>query len=82
MYRQSLILNDGVLSHSLQDESGTVFFNIYSGETLVLGLPLAIIEQQLTDPLSDLRQDDDGMSQLQSFISNVIVRPQSEFDGL
>lgn len=45
-----------IYNHQFTDGSGTVLFNVDSGETLVLSLPVKALIEQLNDPESEIYQ--------------------------
>jgi len=65
--------NDIALIHNFADHSGTVFFDLHSGETLALTLPLEVILQQLSVPDSGLRKDEAVMQRLKPFLSMAAI---------
>lgn len=62
-----------VVTYSFKDDSGTVLFNLGSGETMVLGLTVTELEQQLQNPESDLLQNSSIRSALRSFFPDLRI---------
>ena len=71
-----------VVIHHFADHSGTVFFHMYSGETLALSLPLTDILQQLTDVNSELRQSPLVVQRLKLFLSETALNTLSTADDI
>ncbi|MCT6699458.1 hypothetical protein [Rheinheimera sp. 4Y26] len=75
-------LGSAVVVHHFADNSGTVFFHLYSGETLALSLPLVVIARQLPDANSELRQNPLVMQRLKLFLSETALNSLSTADDI
>ena len=71
-----------VIAHSFLDNSGTVLFNLQSGETLALKMSLSDIAEQLAETNSTLRHDEIVMSRMKNFLSDAASSELSSSNGI
>ena len=70
------------MAHSFADNSGCVLFHLQSGETLALKMSLCQLIEQLSEPFSTLRHDENVMSRLKIFLSEAAIKKLSLSDGI